>query len=896
MTRITSHLRHAARRRSRTVLAVATLAGAATVAGGAMSSAAFAPQAGQRIDMKVLLLANSANDPDISAWESNLKREGTPYDRINGATATLTAGTLADGDRAKYQGVIVAGANGTLASGRPDGFSDAEWALLRAFEKKFAIRQLNVNAVPGPSLGLGFATTTGQMDGSSSSLTPDGIAQFSNLVGSVPFEDLDSAVLETNGYGATPCSAADAPCAAASYETLLRGSGGTFDNASLVGIAKMKDEREEMNATFSGNEFQVHSQILRHAMLSWVTGGVFIGRDRSYLTVDVDDVFLPDDRWNAATNTTPEEDAAGQQDLRMTPADVPRLIAFQNANNVKFNLLFNGGGVDDAGGPTEPLTAALLASKSQFSWVNHTFSHMKLDTASQSQIQAEIEQNNQFAQANALPGYNRAELVTGEHSGIGTSSPVVAANSNMAPALSALGVTSVGADNSREVGQRQLGSALTLPRHPMNVFYNVATWADQLDEYDWLYLSATAAPAGRGNCTNSASMTCFAAPVSQAQFIDREASAVVRHMIGNDPRPHYAHQTNIMAGSDEPDVAPPAVSNRGDGILYAVIAEALDRYRSYFSAPFQQPTKVVLTQELKRQIAWSNTSSSQVNGYIQDGKVSIVSTVSRDVPITGTTTGDVYGGQRSGWLAVTSGTTPLELDETRNTAAPVISGTHKVGSTLTATAGTFTGTPAPVITSRQWQRRTPANGGPAGPWTSIAGATTATYVVTAADQGRELRFVTTAANRRTTWGMGLSAPVAEVPTTPVPTTPGTTTPPAAPPVNTQPPAGTKPPTGTKPPVVKVPAKARPPFTCTVKRGRRLSVSCVVRNTSGGLKTARIRVMRGKKLVGTASGKVRGNRIPTVRIKSTARRQNHRIIITVKLANGKVRSMTRSLKL
>jgi hypothetical protein len=94
----------------------------------------------------------------------------------------------------------------------------------------------------------------------------------------------------------------------------------------------------------------------------------------------------------------------------------------------------------------------------------------------------------------------------------------------------------------------------------MNVFYNVATWVDQLDEYDWLYLAQDGAPAGRGNCTNSTTRTCFGAPVTQAQFIDRQASAVVRHMIGNDPRPHYAHQTNIMSDSSNSQVA-----NRGDG-------------------------------------------------------------------------------------------------------------------------------------------------------------------------------------------------------------------------------------------------------------------------------------------------------------------------------------------
>src|SRR4051812_26086702 len=126
-SRIFFSARQAARGRmalTATVLAMAAAAGTA-----ALASAAFAPQ--QRINMKVLLLADTAGDPDMPAWEDALKPEGPPYDRING-TPTLTAATFADGDTAKYQAVITSGANGTLPSGRPSGFSDGEWALLRA--------------------------------------------------------------------------------------------------------------------------------------------------------------------------------------------------------------------------------------------------------------------------------------------------------------------------------------------------------------------------------------------------------------------------------------------------------------------------------------------------------------------------------------------------------------------------------------------------------------------------------------------------------------------------------------------------------------------------------------------------------------------------------------------
>src|SRR4051794_18153802 len=100
----------AARRRVLLAFAAGTLALIAAIAAATLSSAAFAPQGGQRIDMKVLLLANTAADADATAWEDHLERGGTPYDRINAPTP-LTAATFADGDHAKYQAVIVSGAN-----------------------------------------------------------------------------------------------------------------------------------------------------------------------------------------------------------------------------------------------------------------------------------------------------------------------------------------------------------------------------------------------------------------------------------------------------------------------------------------------------------------------------------------------------------------------------------------------------------------------------------------------------------------------------------------------------------------------------------------------------------------------------------------------------------------
>ena len=39
--------------------------------------------------------------------------------------------------------------------------------------------------------------------------------------------------------------------------------------------------------------------------------------------------------------------------------------------------------------------------------------------------------------------------------------------------------------------------------------------------------------------------TCNAAKVTWQQYLDSETRIMLGHLTGNDPRPHYFHQTNI---------------------------------------------------------------------------------------------------------------------------------------------------------------------------------------------------------------------------------------------------------------------------------------------------------------------------------------------------------------
>ena len=96
-------------------------------------------------------------------------------------------------------------------------------------------------------------------------------------------------------------------------------------------------------------------------------------------------------------------------------------------------------------------------------------------------------------------------------------------------------------------------------------------------------------------------------------------------------------------------------------------------------------------------------------------------------------------------LALPGGGSAVTQERPGNTAEPRISGAATVGSTLTASQGTWTN--APTSYAYQWVR-CPSNGGdPSGSNCAvIGGASTTSYVVADADVGRRLRVRVTAAN------------------------------------------------------------------------------------------------------------------------------------------------------
>jgi hypothetical protein len=795
-------------------LFAASLASAAAPTTTAPTSATTAP--GQRIDLKVLLLGGTGTEPSYLAWKAELQREGVPFEAIAATpghtpiTATSLSDTLTGGiQEGKYQAVILATGGLVVCEATcASALSSSEWAALESYEQTFNVRQMSAYVYPSSTYGLNSPTASGPLDGTVGSLTPDGNLAFPYLNGAVKIDT------GTYGYQATPLAT---QTTGASFDTLLTGPAGS----ALVGVYTHPNGTQELVQSFDGNGGQLHSELLRHGELNWLTRGVFLGDQRNYLAVNIDDVFLSDDSWDAATHTTDYNPADA---IRMTSADVDKAATWSKQNGVTLGMLFNGGGSDQYAAEhagSDPLLTEFKKDSADFYWLSHTYDHPNLDCANQAYTDTELQSNTAWAKKDGF-STNPAEVVTGEHSGLanlvpgnpGTVDPPDIDTASVSPtggalpagsyeyavtdtssngestpsettaipggsaatnsttltwqavchaanykvyrrvsgianqwsliasvpppspsftntgavevsftdttgpsageaatppavngatenpyaqnpvftgALTDSGIKYFGSDASKpypsnplEVNSPQLpagqtftdGPAQAVPRYPENIYYNVATQAQEVDEYNTLYLP----PSLGGVCVNTAVTTCESTPATFAQIVESAATNMFGHVMGNDPRPHYFHQTNIA----------------GEGILYNVLNTLLAEYHQYFnsSAPIIQLTESQSGALLLEQQAWSNAlAAGNLSGYMQGNQVTITNTTGAAIsaPLTGTSVGTLYGGIKSGWTGVPAGSTSYTT--TAPSSAPTVTRISPTsGPSAGGTSVTITGT------------------------------------------------------------------------------------------------------------------------------------------------------------------------------------------------------------
>ncbi|MGW6914717.1 hypothetical protein ACWGB8_13010 [Kitasatospora sp. NPDC054939] len=659
---------------------VAACAAAVLLASGLQSSVAAYAATTPRIDLTVLVIDDGG--PAVSAIVAELKSQGAPHKivKINDAgrpviNAAFLSDTVDGRPRGKYQGIVMPNDN-------PFGAGSAEMTAIAAYEAAFGVRQVDAYTYARPDVGLNYAQDPGYMgklDGTQGQVSAAGLAgPFGYLKGSVPFEDNDPNVDESYGYLATPLAS---PPAGASFTPLVEAViPGTSTKGSLVGEYS-HGGRKELVVTFVYNQYQQQYRLLARGIVDWLTQGIHLGYDKNYFAAHIDDVFLADDRWDTTLKCTPGDVTCPPgtpetaNPIRMTVADANYAKQWQIANNFTMDMVFNGGGSEDWKADHEvtadPVVDQMVADQTSYRWINHTYTHPYMGCLQdvsvvpwkctvdgsgntvwidQATITAQVKNNIDWAAARGLV-IDKTELVTGEHSGLLTAPQETSDNPYLAPSLATNGVKWLASDASREPAQRAVGAALTVPRYPMNVFYNAGTVQEQTDEYNWIYTSK--ANGGSGAC-ESANSTCLATPLDvntgyQSYIVPLEARIDLGHVLSNDPRPHFIHQSNLAE----------------DRIVYPVLERILSTYRSLHadSAPIVNLSQKDIGLEFQRRAAWKTAvDAGQVTAYRIGDTVTVNAPAglqtqatmpngtTQKLAIGSTAFGSAYAGSLTGWV------------------------------------------------------------------------------------------------------------------------------------------------------------------------------------------------------------------------------------------------------
>jgi hypothetical protein len=173
-----------------------------------------------------------------------------------------------------------------------------------------------------------------------------------------------------------------------------------------------------------------------------------------------------------------------------------------------------------------------------------------------------------------------------------------------------------------------------------------------------------------------------------------DSKIMLSHVLANNPRVGYAHQPNLIGGSDPTD----------GYTLLGLIDSMLSQYNAWYDVPLTQLTDVSSAKILAQQTAWANAKT--VTASVTNGVVTVANTGTQvDVPVTvpsgtvvngGGAFGDSYAGTRSAWITI--GSTPLVLNQ--NVAPTIVSpaaASSIVGTPFSTTVVT-TGAPAPAVT------------------------------------------------------------------------------------------------------------------------------------------------------------------------------------------------------
>jgi hypothetical protein len=491
--------------------------------------------AGTTLAAKILVVSADGNEADLPAITATLQAMGTPYDVwiANKQPGGLTPAVLASGTQGLYQGVILTTGNLPVQVNGvwQSALSAQEWQNLWSYEANFGVKQVSWYTFPTADYGFGAATARDTTANPlAASFTPAGAAAFPSLqtAKGLTIANAYTYMAKTNGANVTPW---------------LQDASGN----ALIALTTYADGRQNVALTFDSNQYLVHSRALGFGLINWLTSGVFLGDRLTVVSEQVDDMFIDDDMWVAGGATggadrayRPAGTPGGAPTFRLSGDDLRAYVAWQKSKRndpqlpgLATTLAFNGWGTtaDFIAGGIDTLTPAARQTQDQFYWISHTWDHQNLDATDIATTTSELQQNNTAAAQLGLSIYSARNLVQPDVSGLKNALGLKAAYDT--------GVRFVISDTSHpdqttSVANTGIVNALVpgifeLPRHPVNLYYNVSTPAEWVSEYNTLY------------------HTYWGRDLTYAEILDKTSDQLVSYMLGGDIDPWMFHQPNMRA-------------------------------------------------------------------------------------------------------------------------------------------------------------------------------------------------------------------------------------------------------------------------------------------------------------------------------------------------------------
>ena len=558
--------------------------------------AAHAALTNASTDLAVLVVTATTNDAALPAIQQALDFLGTPY-TLHVASANpgaLTADKLSSGSHGFYSAVMLT--DSALAFS-PDGvtwgsaLSTSEWAALNQFEADFAVRQINWSGYPTPATGFNWPTAAFDSTANPALGTWSTTAKtsFPYLVTANAF-----AISNVWTYLATPLDTNTTPW--------LSDAAGN----ALIAVQKTTDGREVLTMTFDNASWLTHSTVLSHGLVTWASKGLFLGERHTYLSAQVDDVFLADEMW-----------AGGE--YRQSANDWQAVINWQKAfntrtlgKNFRYDMAFNGLGTVAGEYPNDDLTPFVKTNKSMFKWISHTYDHPMLDNLTYAESLTEITKNNQTASGLGLPNYSKLNMVTPNVSGL--------SNVLFLQAAYDAGIRYLVSDTSiptqrpasPNVGIPNWFDAriLLVPRHACNLYYNVSTPAEWVSEYNSIYHNY------------------WGRDLSFAEILDNQAELLLGFLLKGDVSPVMFHQPNLRN-----------YDGAGRSLLGDLLTAVADKYEKLYNFPALSPTMDSLATTLKQRMAYN--ASGVVATVNANKTVTLTVKTAARIPVTGLKNGGV---------------------------------------------------------------------------------------------------------------------------------------------------------------------------------------------------------------------------------------------------------------